>query len=96
MAFNVNKCKLFRITYRKSSVNKYVCNMYQANAQFDNNSPLLALLANKHLGFAVPTTDFIKIEETQHEGYLGVIINNKLRFNQHIDDISLKANKLLN
>ena len=70
--------------------------MYQANALPDNNSPLLALLANKHLGFAVPTTDFINIEETQHEGYLGVMINNKLSFNQHIDDISLKANKLLN
>ena len=32
MAFNVNKCKLLRITYRKSSVIKYVYNMYQANA----------------------------------------------------------------
>ena len=45
MVFNVNKCKLLRITYRKSSVIKYVYNMYQANALSDNNSPLLALLA---------------------------------------------------
>ena len=36
MAFNVNKCKLLRITYRKSSVIKYVYNMYQANALSDN------------------------------------------------------------
>ena len=43
MAFNVNKCKLLTITYRKSSVIKYVYNMYQANALSDN-SPLLALL----------------------------------------------------
>ena len=49
MAFNVNKCKLLRITYRKSSVIKYVYNMYQANALSDNNSPLLALLAKKTL-----------------------------------------------
>ena len=48
MAFNVNKCKLLRITYRKSSVIKYVYNMYQANALSDN-SPLLALLARKKL-----------------------------------------------
>ena len=41
MAFNVNKCKLLRITYRKSSVIKYVYNMYQVNALSDNNSPLL-------------------------------------------------------
>ena len=94
MAFNVNKCKLLCITYRKSSVIKYVYNMYQANALSDNNSPLLALLAKKHLGFAVPTTDFIHIEETQLEGYLGVIIDNKLNFNKHIDDMSKKATNL--
>ena len=96
MAFNVNKCKQLRITYRKSSVIKYVYNMYQANALSDNNSPLLALLARKHLGFTVSSTDFIHIEETQHESYLGVIIDNKLNFNQHIDDISQKATYLLN
>ena len=60
--------------------------MYQANALSDN-SPLLALLAKKHLGFTVSSTDFIHIDETQHESYLGVIIDNKLNFNQHIDDI---------
>ena len=96
MAFNVNKCKLLRITYRKSSVIKYVYNMYQANALSDNNSPLLALLAKKHLSFAVPSTDFIHIEETQHDSYLGIIIDNKLNFNQHIDDMSKKATNLLN
>ena len=96
MAFNVNKCKLLRITYRKSSVIKHVYYMYQANASSDNNSPLLPLLAEKHLGFTVPTTDFIHIEETQHESYLGVIVENKLSFNQHIDDMSKKATNLLN
>ena len=95
MTFNVIKCKLLRITYRKSSVIKYAYNMYQANASFDNNSPLLALLAKKHLGFAVPITDFIHIRK-KHEGYLGVIIDNKLSFNQHIDDMSKKAINLLN
>ena len=70
--------------------------MYQANALSDNNSPLLALLAKKYFGFAVPTTDFIHIKETEHESYLGVIIDNKLNFNQHIDDMSKKATNLLN
>ena len=68
----------------------------QANALSDNNSPLLVLLAKKHLGFAVPTTDFIHIEETQHKRYLGVILDNKLNFNQHIGDMSKKACNLLN
>ena len=75
MAFNVNKCMLHRITYSKSSVIKHVYNMYQANSLSDNDSPLLALLTKKHLGFAVTTTDFIHIEETQHESYIGVIMN---------------------
>ena len=96
MAFNFNKCKLLCITYRKSSVIKYVYNMYQANALSDNNSPLLTLLAKKHLGFTVPSTDFIDIKETQHESYLGVIIDNKLNYNQHVDDMSKKATNLLN
>ena len=90
MTFNVIKCKLLCITYRKSSVIKYAYNMYQANALSDSNSPLLALLAEKHLGLTVPTTDFIYIKETQYESYLGVIIDNKLSFNQHIDDMSKK------
>ena len=90
MAFNVKKCKLLRNAYRKSSVIKYVCNMDQANALSDNNSPSLALLAEKYLGLTIPTTDFIHIKETQHESYLGVINDNNLSFNQHIDDISKK------
>ena len=84
------------VSLRKSSVIKYVNNMYQANALSDNNSPLLALLVKKYLGFTVPSTDFIDIEETQHESYSGVIIDNKLNFNQHIDDMSKKATNLLN
>ena len=96
MVFNVNKCKLLCIIYCKSSVIKHVYNMYHANALSDNNSPLLALLAKKHLGFTVPPKDFIHIKQTQHESYLGVIIDNKLNFNQHIDDMSKKATNLLN
>ena len=94
MAFNVNTCKFCCITYRRSSVIKYVYNMYQANALSDNISPALALLAEKHLGFTVPTTDFIHIKETQHESYLDVITGNKLSFNQHIDDIKKDTNLL--
>ena len=56
----------------------------------------MAILAKKHIGFAVPSTDFIDIKETQHESYLGVIIDNELNFNQHVDDMSKKATNLLN
>ena len=75
---------------------KCVYDMYQANVLSDNNSPLLPLLTRKHLGFTVPTTDFINIKETQHESNLGAMIDNKLSFNQHIDDMSKKATNQLN
>ena len=67
MEFNVNKCKLLCITYRKTSVIKYVYNMYHVNDLYDNISPALSLLAEKQLGFTVPTTHFTHIKETQHE-----------------------------
>ena len=70
--------------------------MYQANALSDNISPALVLLAERCLDITVPTTYFIHIEETQHESYLFVIIDNKFSFNQHIDDISKKATNLQN
>ena len=69
MAFNVNKCKLLCITYYKLSVIKYVYNMYQSNALSDNTSHALALLAERHLGFAVSTTDVTRMKETQHESF---------------------------
>ena len=77
MAIDVNKCKLLLITYRKSTAIKSKYNMYQANASSDNNSPAVALLDAKHIGFSVPTTDFIQTEETQNESYLDVIFDNK-------------------
>ena len=95
IAFNANKCKLLCISYHKSSVMKYVYNMYQANALSYNNFPLLATLAGKHLGNTVPTTDFINIKEKQHEIYLGVIIDNKLSLD-NIDNMTKKATNLLN
>ena len=96
MAFNANTCKLPCITYCKSIVIKYVYNVYQANALSDNISPALALLAEKHIGLTVPTTDFIHIKEKHHESYLGAIIDNKLSLNQLIDDMSKIATNVLN
>ena len=70
--------------------------MLQANAVSDNKFPSLAVLAEKHLGFTVSTTYFIHIEERQHERYLGVMIDNKLSFSQHIDDMSKKGTNMQN
>ena len=88
MAFNVNKCKLLYITYCKSTVTKHMCNIYQLNSLSDSIPPVLALLAEKHLGFSLPTTNFIQIQETQNKRYLCVISDNKLSFNQYIGEVS--------
>ena len=95
MAFNANICKLIRITYHKSTVIKYMCNMYEANALSDNIYLAFALVAEKHLGFFSANHRFYSHEETQDESYLGVIIVNKLRFNLRSDDMSEKATNLL-
>ena len=96
MVFNANKCKLLRITYCKSCVIKHVHYMHQVNALSDNTSPAFTLLAERHLHISAPITDLIHIKDTQHDGYLCVIVDNKLSFNQHIDDMSRKASNLLN
>ena len=44
----------------------------------------------------MPSTDFIHVIETQNESYLGVMIDDKLSSNQHIDGMSQKATNLLN
>ena len=51
MVFNVKKCKLLRITYRKSTVIKYEYNIYQVNALSDNTSPAMTLLADNTKAF---------------------------------------------
>ena len=94
MAFNVKKCKLLCITYCKSGVVTYVYNIYQANVVSDDFSPALVLLAEKHLGFMVITTDFFTLEK-QHENSLGVMLDNESCFDQHIDEMSKKATNLL-
>ena len=74
----------YSITYRRSTVIKYMYNIHQENALSGNISPALALFAKNHLGFTVPTTGFIRIKEIQHERYL---IDNKLSLNQYIEEM---------
>ena len=69
--------------------------MYQANALSCNISAILTLLAEKLVGLSDPTTYFIYIEEAQHDSHLDVMIDNKLGFDEHINDMSKKATNLL-
>ena len=63
------------------------------NALSDNISPAMALLAEIHRLFSANHI-FYSNREKQHKSYL--LFDNKLSFNQHIDDMSKKATNLLN
>ena len=72
--------------------------MYQSSASEENDA------SDEVFGKAKSTFDdrnisklnFYSLEETTSECYLGVIIDNKLNFNEHVNFISSKAKKLLN
>ena len=53
-------------------------------------------MATEILHTTPPDGNFTPLEEIPHDKYLGVTIDNKLTFNQHIDTVTKKATNLLN
>ena len=97
MAFNVSKCKLLRITYRKTCRCNFIYRMYHQNASSSTpTSPDLLALAQSNISRSIAASEFCDLEEVTSDRYLGVILDNKLNFNKHIDEITNKATKLLN
>ena len=96
MAFNVSKCKLLRITYRKSCKCNFSYRMFCSNASSSAIPNEIFNIAKKQIGFSMSASDFVILEEVTSDRYLGVILDNKLNFNKHIDEITNKATKLLN
>ena len=96
MAFNVKKCKLLRITYRKSQRCNFVYKLYHHNASSPPISPELLRLAQEKFGHSMSASEFSDLEKVASDRYLGVILDNKLNFNKHVDEITKKATKLFN
>ena len=58
--------------------------------------PEVSLAARETLFFNPPNGSFSPLAEIDSEKYLGVILDNKLTFNSHVDSITKKATNLLN
>lgn len=98
MKFNVKKCKTLRITRRTKHKINFHYRMSTPNDHSDTTDVPLPVQnsATDELTIAPPNGYYTKLEEISHDKYLGVILDNKLSFNQHVDAISNKATRLLN
>lgn len=98
MKFNIAKCKILRITRKRKNKIRFNYTMWTS----DLNSKVFlppsetTTKATQINPLANDNTNFSPLEEIQHDKYLGVIIDNKLSFNEHVDYITNKATKLLN
>ena len=96
MVFNIEKCKVLRISYRKSCKVNAVYKMYKENASGDPVSQDFLHIAFQATGISMSNSEFCDLEEITSARYLGVILDSKLNFNAHVDEITKKATKLLN
>ena len=98
MSFNVKKCKTLRITRRtKNKINySYVMSTPKSTTQAISIDNRVLLDAKESLKVNPPNNSFTPLEEITSDRYLGVILDNKLDFNEHIATITSKATKLLN
>ena len=71
--------------------------MYHQNASSSTPISLeLFALAQQNISIPMAASEFCDLEEVTSDRYLGVILDNKLTFNKHIEEITNKATKLLN
>ena len=96
MVFNVEICKMLRITYRKSRKVDAVYKMYKENASGDPVSQDFLHIASQATGISMSNSEFCDLEEITSAHYIGVTLDSKLSFNAHVDEITKKATKLLN
>ena len=97
MQFNVSKCKMLRITHKKKPID-FTYTMYQP-LEKENNILIpeeIITTTNSLLSVSSSNNNFAPLESITSDKYLGVILDNKLSFNLHVDYIINKATKLLN
>ena len=98
MSFNVKKCKTLRITRKnKHKLNyKYLMSTPTTESTGIQVSDQIMHSAQNILTINPPNRNFAALDEITSDKYLGVILDNRLSFNEHIDAITSKATKLLN
>ena len=97
MSFNVKKCKALRITRKTKNKVDFTYCMSTPSSQTDYTpSSQVIHSAKESIHTITPNENFTPLEEISQDKYLGVILDNKLSFNHHIDNIVCKATRLLN
>ena len=98
MKFNIKKCKLLRITKRTKNIIRFKYLMHTPTSPSNTrHPPQTSTAADNILNLdSSLSSNSIVLDEVKSDKYLGVILDNKLSFNQHIDEIVNKTTKLLN
>ena len=98
MSFNVAKCKVLRITRKtKHKITIKYLMLTPNKPKSDIKVPRKTYKAAADiLRTNRPTGSYESLCEISSDKYLGVILDNRLSFNSHIDEIVSKATKLLN
>ena len=97
MKFNIKKCKILRITRRTKNAIKFKYTMSSPRSHSTITvPPEIQSAAAEILITDPPTTAFTHLEDIQSDKYLGVVLDNRLSFNNHTDEITKKATNLLN
>ena len=98
MRFNVEKCKTLRLTRRtKRRVDFQYLMSTPKSVESVNYVPLSTLESARHiLTTSPPNGRFQALEVIDSDKYLGIILDSKLTFNQHVESICAKATNILN
>ena len=98
MRFNVDKCKTLRITRRtKHRVEfKYLMSTPSCETSVSHVPLSTSDSANEILATIPPNGKFQSLEVINSDKYLGIILDSKLTFNEHVDSICSKATRILN
>ena len=97
MTFHIKKCKLLRISKRTKTLIKFQYLMHTPSSPLTVQPPEQTQSAAETILNAGPhSLNFTALEEIKSDKYLGIILDNKLSFNQHTDGIVKKTSTLLN
>ena len=98
MSFNVKKCKTLRITRKtKHRIDHtYLMSTPLSESSGREFSDNVFTVAKQILTVNPPNRNCSALDEITSDKYLGVILDNKLTFNEHVDAICSKATNLLN
>ena len=91
MEFNIKKCPILRITRRTKNAIKFQYTMSSPRSHSTIRvPPEIQRAAANSLITDPPTAAFTHLEDIQSDKYIGVVLDNRLSFNKHIDEIAKK------